>query len=99
LFVYRLVKYIGAYYAILPGLDGVVLTGGIGENAVDVRRDLLRRLSRLGAVGHEQRNEATVGGKAGPITADGSPLPVWVVPTDEELMIARDTAAVVRRAG
>ncbi|KPK85425.1 MAG: acetate kinase [Phycisphaerae bacterium SM23_33] len=96
LFVYRLAKYVGAYYAILPGVDAVVLTGGIGENAVPVRRELCRRLERLGAVGDPQRNETTVGGQAGAITTQDSPLPVWVVPTDEELMIARDTRALVQ---
>lgn len=99
LFVYRLAKYIGAYYTILPALDAVVLTGGIGENAVPVRRDLCDRLRRLGSVGHQERNRATVAGKAGPITTDDSDLPVWVVPTDEELMIARDTRDLVAGVG
>lgn len=95
LFVYRIVKYVGAYYTILPGCDAMVLTGGIGENAVSVRRRICLGLSRLGTVLDEQRNARTVGGQAGPITADSSPLSVWVVPTDEELMIARDTRAIV----
>ena len=94
-FVYRVVKYIGAYYAILPGLDAIVLTGGIGENAVDVRTAICRRLSRLGVVLDEQRNSQTTGGGAGPITTDDSAVPVLVVPTNEELMIARDTARLV----
>jgi len=96
MFVYRTAKYIGAYYTILPGVDAVVLTGGIGENAWSVRWALCRQLRRLGAVPDEQRNRRTVGGEAGPITADASPLAVWVVPTNEELMIARDTARWVR---
>ena len=95
IFVYRIVKYVGAYYTILPGLDAVVLTGGIGENSVPIRRMICTGLRRLGAVGDERRNEAVVGGRAGPITAEGSALPVWVVPTNEELMIARDTRAIV----
>jgi len=90
-FVYRLVKYVGAYFAVLPSVDALVLTGGIGENAVSIRAALCRDLSRLGARLDEARNARTVGGRAGPITADGSNLPVWVVPTNEELMIARDT--------
>ncbi len=94
-FVYRIVKYVGAYYAILPALDAVVLTGGIGENAVSIRQRLCQQLGRLGAVADETRNAQIVGGKAGPITAEGSTLAVWVVPTNEELMIARDTAAIV----
>ena len=93
-FCRRIVKYIGAYYAILPSVDAVVLTGGIGENSLPVRAALCRRLSRLGATGDEQRNVSTVG-KAGPITADGCDLPVWIIPTDEEVVIARDTAGLV----
>ncbi|HAU39116.1 MAG TPA: acetate kinase [Phycisphaerales bacterium] len=95
MFVYRIVKYIGAYSAVLPQLDAVVLTGGIGENSLPVRRKLCQRLTRLGAIANEQRNVATVRGKAGPITADGATLPVWVVPTNEELMIARDTRRII----
>jgi len=98
-FVYRAVKYIGAYYTILPPLDAVVLTGGIGENSVPIRRRICQGLARLGAVADEDRNARTVGGQAGPITADGSPLAVWVVPTNEELMIARDTAEIAAAPG
>ena len=95
-FVYRVVKYVGAYYAILPGLDAIVLTGGIGENCVAVRERICRQLSRLGVVPDEQRNAETTGGRAGAVTADESPVAVWVIPTNEELMIARDTAELVR---
>jgi len=95
LFVYRIVKYIGAYYAILPSVDAVVLTGGIGENAVGVRWEICRHLARLGAVGDPDRNDKARAGLAGPITAEAASLPVWVVPTDEELMIARDTRTLV----
>ena len=95
MFVYRVVKYVGAYYAILPGVDAVVLTGGIGENSVPVRRRICEDLSRLGARLDDARNAETVGGKAAPLTADGAELPVWVVPTNEELMIALDTARLI----
>ena len=95
MFVYRAAKYVGAYHAVLPALDAVVLTGGIGENAVPIRRRLCRRLHRLGARCDDARNRDTVGGQAGPITADGAALPVWVIPTDEELLIARDTRDLV----
>jgi len=94
-FVYRIVKYVGAYYAILPSVDAVVLTGGIGENSVPARRRIVEGLSRLGARLDGRRNDAIVGGAHGPVTTDDSSLPVWVVPTNEELMIARDTKAVV----
>jgi acetate kinase len=97
LYYYRIVKYVGAYYAILPGLDAVVLTGGVGENAVVVRAAICRGLRRLGAELDDARNAATVRGKAGPITKDRCPTAVWVVPTNEELMIARDTRDLVGR--
>lgn len=96
MFVYRAAKYVGAYYAILPDVDAVVLTGGIGENAVAIRERLCRNLAHLGAACDADRNRSTVAGRAGPITADGADLPVWVIPTDEELMIARDTRDVVQ---
>lgn len=95
-FVYRVVKYIGAYYVVLPGLDAIVFTGGIGQNAVAVRAKICRQLSRLGVVLDEQRNAAAAGGRTAAITTDDSPVPVWVIPTNEELMIARDTAELVR---
>ena len=94
-FVYRIVKYAGAYYTILPALDAIVLTGGIGENSASVRSRICNGLGRLGVACDEGRNAAAVGGQAGAITSDASALAVWVVPTNEELMIARDTAETV----
>ena len=95
MFVYRILKYVGAYYAILPSVDAVVLTGGIGENSLPVRQRLCQALSRLGAEFDAERNATTRGGRSGPITTDRSTLPVWVVSTNEELMIARETETVV----
>ncbi len=96
-FVYRILKYIGSYYTILPALDAIVLTGGIGENSLPIRHRVCEGLSRLGVRLDPQRNERTIRGVHGPISAEGSPLAVWVVPTNEELMIARDTAEAVKR--
>jgi acetate kinase len=95
MFVYRIVKYIGAYYAILPPLDAVVMTGGIGENSYKVRGMICDGLSRLGVIGDPQANAETVGGLSGPITCEASTLPVWVIPTNEEVMIARETSRFV----
>jgi len=95
MFVYRVVKYVGAYYTILSKVDAVVLTGGIGENSRTIRQAVCEGLSRLGAVLDPARNEEIGGQKAGPITTDSSALSVWVVPTNEELMIARDTQRLV----
>jgi acetate kinase len=94
MFVYRIIKYIGSYYAIMPSVDAVVLTGGIGENSLPVREKLCKALARLGATFDPQRNEKTIRGVAGPLSTDEASLPVWVVPTNEELMIARDTREV-----
>jgi acetate kinase len=95
MFVHRLVKYVGAYYTTLPSVDALVLTGGIGENSLPVRTMICEQLKPLGAIPEESRNQSTIGGKAGPITANGSKLPIWVIPTNEELMIARDTRRIV----
>jgi acetate kinase len=95
MFVYRVAKYIGSYRSILPDLDAVVLTGGIGENSRGVRRRLMETLSPLGAVLDEQANTSTIRGKAGAISTPESALPVWVIGTNEELMIARETKRLV----
>lgn len=95
IFVYRIVKYIGSYCAVLPSVDAVVLTGGVGENSVPIRRMICQGLRQLGANLDDARNDSVIRGKAGAITSDDSRMPVWVVPTNEELMIARDTRALV----
>ncbi len=95
MFIYRVAKYIGAYFTILPAMDAVVFTGGIGENSLQIRAGVTRHLARLGAKLDEKRNLETIRGKTGPITTDDSSLKVMVVPTNEELMIARDTKEIV----
>jgi acetate kinase len=93
MFAYRVKKYIGAYAAALGGLDAVVFTGGIGENAAGARARICQGLDRLGISLDETRNRAPAAGKdpAFEISVDGAPVRVLVVPTDEELMIARET--------
>jgi acetate kinase len=95
LFCYRVRKYIGAYLAALDGADAIVFAGGIGENAAQVRADICAGLGWLGARLDPGANTATVGGREGRIDAEGSRLEVWVIPTDEELLIARDAYRVV----
>ncbi|NBB95237.1 MAG: acetate/propionate family kinase [Planctomycetes bacterium] len=95
MFVYRIVKYVGSYYAVLPNVDAVVLTGGIGEHSTPVRWMVCEQLQALGAIPDADRNDSTIGGKTGPLTANGAKLPVWCIPTNEELMIARDTRRIV----
>jgi acetate kinase len=94
MFCRRVGKYMGAYYTLLPSVDAVVLTGGIGENSLPVREAICKQLATLGVEFDSLRNDSTVR-TTGPITTDTSRLPVWIVPTNEELMIARDTAEIV----
>jgi len=93
IFCYRLKKYIGAYTAILGRVDALVFTGGIGENAAPVRWRTCDGLAPLGYVLDRARNEADSRG-ARDVAADASPARILVVPTDEEAMIARDTARI-----
>ncbi|HUF34781.1 MAG TPA: acetate kinase [Gemmatimonadales bacterium] len=94
-FCYRARKYVGAYLAALGGADAVVFTGGIGENAAEVRTAIADGLRWHGTEVDGARNAATVGGREGRIDREGGRLELWVIPTDEELLIARDTYRVV----
>ncbi len=89
-FCYRIKKYIGAYAAVLGRLDAVIFTGGIGENAADLRAEMCSNLDLLGISIDEQRNSETVG-REGRITTDASSTAVLVIPTNEEAAIANDT--------
>ena len=95
IYCYRIRKYIGAYLAALGGADAVVFTGGVGENAAEIRAQILHGLEWMGLHVDPALNTETVRGKEGRITSDNSRLHAWVIPTDEELLIARDTARVV----
>jgi acetate kinase len=95
IFCYRARKYIGSYLAALGGADAVVFAGGIGENAAEIRTEICRGLAWAGVEIDDAANARLVGGAEGRITRDGSRLAVWVIPTDEELLIARDTFRVV----
>jgi acetate kinase len=95
IFCYRARKYIGAYLAALGGADAVVFAGGIGENAAEIRSRICDGLAWAGIELDETANARMVGGAEGRITTDTSRLAVWVIPTDEELLIARDTFRVM----
>ena len=88
-FIHRLRKYVGAYLAVLGRTDVVSFTAGIGENVAAVRRDALSGLAALGIEIDEQRNSQPAN-DARQISADTSPIMVLVIPTNEELAIARD---------
>ncbi|MCA2244044.1 acetate kinase [Mycobacterium sp. WUMAC-067] len=93
-FTHRLRKYVGAYLAVLGHTDVVSFTAGIGENDAAVRRDAVAGMEELGIVLDERRNLG--GGKgARQISADDSPITVLVIPTNEELAIARDCVNVL----
>src|SRR4051812_28610475 len=88
-------EYIGAYLAPHGGSDGIVFAGGIGENAPEIRAEVCRGLAWAGVELDEAENANMVAGKEGRITTASSRLAVWVIPTDEELLIARDTFRAV----
>jgi len=97
-FCYRARKYIGAYLAALGGADAVVFTGGIGANAPQVRSRILEGLEWMGLHLDHEANDRTTGGETGAVTRPESRLAAWVIPTDEELLIARDTHRLVTGA-
>ncbi|MEO3808598.1 acetate kinase [Sphaerisporangium sp. B11E5] len=94
-YCHRLRKYIGAYYALLGRVDGIVFTGGVGENSAQVRRTVLSGLGALGVRLDPLRNAAADGARV--VSTEDSAVTVLVVPTDEELEIARETSALVER--
>jgi acetate kinase len=98
IFCYRLRKYIGAYATALGGLDAIVFTGGIGQNARPVRVQTCEDLGFMGVQVDAEANEACDGKTEACISKPNSPVQVWVIPTNEELVIARDTAAIVGKA-
>ena len=95
IFCYRVRKYVGSYLAAMNGADAVVFTGGIGENSAEVRARVCDGLQWLGLEIDAARNHEHAGGREGLISADGSRLAAYVIPTDEELLIARDTVRCV----
>lgn len=90
IYCYRLKKYIGAYLAALNGAAAVILTGGVGENAGLVREKALSHLEFLGLVLDPELNRE-MSSREGRISREGSRVEIWVIPTDEELVIAWDT--------
>jgi acetate kinase len=95
IFCQRVKKYLGAYLAEMNGADAVVFTGGIGEHAVEVRRRICEGLDWLGIQLDDARNAEATEGR---IDREGSRVELWVIPTDEELLIARDAWRVVTGA-
>ncbi|WP_419873701.1 acetate/propionate family kinase [Candidatus Pristimantibacillus sp. PTI5] len=97
MYAYRVKKYIGAYAAAMNGVDTIVFTAGVGENSVALRKAICEGISFLGIELDEERN-AERRKDTREITTDGSRIKVLVVPTNEELLIARDTYNLVKQA-
>ena len=95
MYEYRIIKYIGAYTAVLGGVDVIVFTGGVGENQLSTREFVCRQLAFLGIDFDAEANKCR--GKEVEITKKDSKVKVVVIPTDEELVIAQDTAEIVSK--
>lgn len=89
MYVKRIVDFIAKYYVELGGCDAIIFTAGVGENSISTRMEVMEKLACLGVKPDEERNN--VRGKEALISADNSKIPVYVIPTNEELMIATDT--------
>ena len=94
-FAYEVRKYIGSYAAALGGLDCLVFTAGVGENSASMRARICEGLEFLGVKLDPEKNNTR--GKEAIISADDSKVTVWVIPTNEELVIARDTKVIVEK--
>jgi acetate kinase len=98
MFCLRVKKYVGAYLAEMSGADAIVFTGGIGENSPPIRQRICKGLEWLGIEIDEEVNAQLFGGKEGETGKPGSRVKLFVIPTNEELLIARDTVRSVRNA-
>jgi acetate kinase len=96
MYCYRIRKYIGAYTAVLGRVDALVFTGGVGENDAEVRRRACEGLSLLGVAVDDARN-GSPSGEPREIQKEGMPVKVLVIPTNEELEIALQTVACIRK--
>ncbi len=96
MFCHRIKKYVGAYLAEMNGADAICFAGGIGENSSTIRRKVLGDMEWLGVKLDESRNEQAVRGKEMLISSEDSRVPVYVIPTNEELILARDTVRAVK---
>jgi acetate kinase len=93
-FTYRLRKYICAYHGVLSGADALVFTAGIGENSPEIRSETLAGLMPLGFIHDEELNKAAIGEEA-EITGKGGKVRIFVIPTDEDFMIYRETSKIL----
>ena len=95
MFGHRSALYVGGYNTLIGGADAIIMAGGIGENAAELREQIVKRLGVMGVKLDKKANKEICGGKSGVISTKDSKIPVIVIPTNEELMIARETLAVL----
>ena len=95
IFCYRIRKYIGSYLAAMNGTDAVIFTGGIGENSAEIRAMICEKLNWLGIELDSESNESKTSDRERQISTENSRVKVFVIPTNEELLIARDTARLI----
>jgi len=93
MYVKRIVEYIAKYYVLLGGADAIIFTAGVGENSIMTRSQILEKLAVLGIKLDKEAND--VRGVEQKITADDSSVPAYIIPTNEELMIAKDTYSII----
>jgi acetate kinase len=98
IFCLRVKHYLGSYLAQMNGADAIVFTGGIGENSPEVRARIGRDMEFLGIGIDAAKNQAAVGGTEGDVSAEDARVRTYVIPTNEELLIARDTVRCVKNA-
>ena len=91
---YKIAQFIGQYFITLCGLDALVFTGGVGENGIETRQRICEYLKAIGVEVDSEANNTR--GKETKISSEQSKVDVWVIPTDEELMIARDTMNLIK---
>ena len=94
---YQIAKYVGSYYVALGGCDAIVFTAGLGENQPALRKAVCEYLAPLGVKIDNAANDACIRGKEGTLTTDDSKIRVELIATNEELVIARDTKAIVEK--
>ena len=95
IFCYRVRKYIGSYVAAMNGADAIVFSGGIGENSPAIRSRICNELGWLNVGVDEAKNAELVKGREGVFSDDGSRVKLWTIPTNEEILIARDTVRLI----
>ena len=95
LYEYKVAQFIAAYAVSLQGIDVITFTAGIGENQSRIRAGIIKNLSYMGIKIDDEKNSTR--GEEICISSDDSSIPVWVVPTNEELMIAKDTLRLLNK--